>query len=85
MARRRSQDTPPLLDLKEPRQFDEANVARLGLISIQERIPEGYASWEEEFEVLGKPVKLACYANPNVGACPTAWTTRSPWPSSPST
>jgi len=70
MARRRSQDTPPLLDLKEPRQFDEANVARLGLISIQERIPEGYASWEEEFEVLGKPVKLACYANPNVGGVP---------------
>jgi plasmid replication initiation protein len=70
MARRRSQDTPPLLDLKEPLQFDEANVARLGLISIQERIPEGYASWEEEFEVLGKPVKLACYANPNVGGVP---------------
>ena len=70
MARRRSQDTPPLLDLKEPRQFDEANVARLGLISIQERIPEGYASWEEEFVVLGKPVKLACYANPNVGGVP---------------
>jgi plasmid replication initiation protein len=45
-------------------------VARLGLISIQERIPEGYASWEEEFEVLGKPVKLACYANPNVGGVP---------------
>jgi len=61
---KRSQDT------QEPRQFDEANVARLGLISIQERIPEGYASWEEEFEVLGKPVKLACYANPNVGGVP---------------
>lgn len=50
--------------------MDEANVARLGLISIQERIPEGYASWEEELEVLGKPVKLACYANPNVGGVP---------------
>ncbi|WP_117236612.1 replication initiator protein A [Thermus sediminis] len=70
MARRRSKDTPPLLDLKEPRQFDEANAARLGLISIQERIPEGYASWEEEFEVLGKPVKLACYASPSVGGVP---------------
>ena len=74
MARKRRQDaTPPLFELelaKEPRHFDEANVARLGLISIQERIPEGYASWEEEFEVLGKPVKLACYANPNVGGVP---------------
>ncbi|BBL83445.1 replication initiator protein A [Thermus thermophilus] len=74
MARKRKQDaTPPLFELelaKEPRHFDEANVARLGLISIQERIPEGYASWEEEFEVLGKPVKLACYANPNVGGVP---------------
>ncbi|WP_038045158.1 replication initiator protein A [Thermus caliditerrae] len=50
--------------------FDEANVARLGLISIQERIPEGYSSWEEEFEFLGKPVKLACYASDKVGGVP---------------
>ena len=45
-------------------------MARLGLISIQERIPEGYASWEEEFEFLGKPVKLACYASEKVGGVP---------------
>jgi len=71
MPRKRPEPNPPLLELvKEPRHLDEANVARLGLISIQERIPEGYASWEEEFMVLGKPVKLACYANPNVGGVP---------------
>jgi plasmid replication initiation protein len=56
--------------LPQPKHFDEANVARLGLISIQERIPEGYASWEEEFEFLGKPVKLACYASEKVGGVP---------------
>ncbi|MEZ0322340.1 MAG: replication initiator protein A [Thermus sp.] len=56
--------------LARARHLDEANVARLGLISIQERIPEGYASWEEEFEFLGKPVKLACYASEKVGGVP---------------
>ena len=50
--------------------LDEANVARLGLISIQERIPPGYSSWEEEYNFLGKPVKLACYANEKVGGVP---------------
>lgn len=53
-----------------PRHLDEANVARLGLISIQERIPPGYSSWEEEYNFLGKPVKLACYANEKVGGVP---------------
>lgn len=66
-----SKKDPPKPALAKPRHFDEANVARLGLISIQERIPEGYASWEEEFEFLGKPVRLACYASEKVGACPT--------------
>ncbi|GLV48961.1 hypothetical protein TJA_20640 [Thermus sp. LT1-2-5] len=56
--------------LARAQHLDEANVARLGLISIQERIPEGYASWEEEFEFLGKPVKLACYASEKVGGVP---------------
>lgn len=56
--------------LPKPRHLDEANVARLGLISIQERIPEGYSSWEEEFEFLGKPVRLACYASEKVGGVP---------------
>ncbi len=65
-----SKKDPPKPTLAKPRHFDEANVARLGLISIQERIPEGYASWEEEFEFLGKPVKLACYASEKVGGVP---------------
>ncbi|MGC8968130.1 MAG: replication initiator protein A [Thermus sp.] len=65
-----SKTDPAKPTLAKPRHFDEANVARLGLISIQERIPEGYASWEEEFEFLGKPVKLACYASEKVGGVP---------------
>jgi plasmid replication initiation protein len=67
MARNRPPHKPALV---QARHLDEANVARLGLISIQERIPEGYASWEEEFEFLGKPVKLACYASEKVGGVP---------------
>ncbi len=62
---------PPLSPREaEPRHVDEANMARLGLISVQERIPQGFTSWEESFEILGKRVRLACYANPEVGGVP---------------
>lgn len=50
--------------------LDEGNVARLGLISIQERIPPDLAQWEEELEFMGRPVRLACYASPAVGGVP---------------
>jgi plasmid replication initiation protein len=52
------------------RRFDETNVARLGLISIQERLPNEVTSWEEEFEISGKRMRLACYAVAEHGGVP---------------
>lgn len=42
--------------------WDEGNVARLGLISIQEHIPENFISWETQYLVSGRPVKVSCEA-----------------------
>jgi plasmid replication initiation protein len=50
--------------------FDEANVARLGLISVQERIPPEYASWEVHFLREGQPASLTCDALPRFGGVP---------------
>ncbi|EYB68134.1 Plasmid replication initiator protein [Deinococcus phoenicis] len=58
--------TPP----QEIRRIDEANVGRLGLISIQERIPDSYTSWSVEFEVDGRPARLSCDALPKYGGVP---------------
>ncbi|GAA5513905.1 hypothetical protein Dcar01_02654 [Deinococcus carri] len=58
--------TPP----QEIRRIDEANVGRLGLISIQERIPESYTSWSVDFEVDGRPARLSCDAVPKYGGVP---------------
>lgn len=60
------QPAPP----QEIRRIDEANVGRLGLISIQERIPESYTSWSVEFEVDGRPARLSCDAVPKYGGVP---------------
>nr|RIY15206.1 plasmid replication initiator protein [Deinococcus sp. RM] len=50
--------------------FEEANVARLGLISVQERIPESYASWTVDFHVDGRPARLTCDAVAKYGGVP---------------
>lgn len=50
--------------------FEEANVARLGLISVQERIPEAYTSWTVEFYVDGRPARLTCDAVAKYGGVP---------------
>ncbi|GGS03924.1 replication initiator protein A [Deinococcus sedimenti] len=50
--------------------FEEANVARLGLISVQERIPDTYSSWTVEFHVDGRPARLTCDAVPKYGGVP---------------
>lgn len=54
----------------ELKRFDEANVGRLGLISIQERISSEYSSWKVEFKVDGRPAKLSCDALPKYGGVP---------------
>lgn len=50
--------------------FEEANVARLGLISVQERIPDSYNSWTVEFHVDGRPARLTCDAVAKYGGVP---------------
>lgn len=50
--------------------YDEGNVARLGLISIQERIPEDHTSWTVSFEIEGKAAQLGCRAVREFGGVP---------------
>lgn len=50
--------------------FEEANVARLGLISVQERIPDSYTSWTVDFHVDGRPARLTCDAITKYGGVP---------------
>lgn len=50
--------------------FDEANVARLGLISIQERIPPDFTSWTIDFNIDGRQARLSCVAVAEHGGVP---------------
>lgn len=50
-----------------PVRFEEMNVLRLGLVSMQERIPVDYSSWEETFEIDGQVGKVVCKALPEYG------------------
>lgn len=52
------------------KRFDEANVGRLGLISIQERIPSDYTNWTQDFEIEGRPASLKCVAPAEFGGVP---------------
>jgi plasmid replication initiation protein len=54
----------------EIRRFDEANVARLGLISIQERIPPDFTSWSIDFNLEGRRARLSCVAVAEHGGVP---------------
>jgi plasmid replication initiation protein len=56
-----------VLDL---RSYEEANLARLGLISIQERIPENYTTWTTEIERDGRVAKLKCVGASDYGGVP---------------
>ncbi|PNY79352.1 replication initiator protein A [Deinococcus koreensis] len=48
----------------------EANVARLGLISIQERIPADFTRWAYEFEIDGRTGELSCFGPAEYGGVP---------------
>jgi plasmid replication initiation protein len=56
-----------VLDL---RSYEEANLARLGLISIQERIPENYTTWTTEIERDGRVARLKCVGASDHGGVP---------------
>lgn len=48
----------------------EANVARLGLISIQERIPADFTRWTYQFEVDGQGGEISCFSPAEYGGVP---------------
>lgn len=50
--------------------FDEANSARLGLICVQERIPEDYTRWDIEYNIDGRDAKLTCISPSEYGGVP---------------
>ena len=57
----------PLLEQKH---FDETNLARLGLISAQERIAESYTTWKTTFDANGHDGELSCFSPAEVGGVP---------------
>ncbi|PYE52051.1 replication initiator protein A [Deinococcus yavapaiensis] len=50
--------------------WDEQNVGRLGLVSIQERIPETFDHWQIDFTINGRPARLTCDALSKYGGVP---------------
>lgn len=69
MPRRKATVSPPAA-VTDQRSYDEANVSRLGLICIQERIPDSYTSWEVNFVREGRPSRLTCVAPAEYGGVP---------------
>ncbi len=70
MTRSKRQNKVPPTPLTHIRRMEEANVGRLGLISIQERIPDTYTSWTIDFMIEGHPARLSCDALPKYGGVP---------------
>jgi len=58
------------LALDQTTHFDEANVGRLGLISVQERIPDTYVRWSAPFELEGHEGEIVCTCSKEVGGVP---------------
>ncbi|GGJ66774.1 hypothetical protein GCM10008939_08670 [Deinococcus aquiradiocola] len=54
----------------EIRHFDETNLARLGLISAQERIADSYTTWKTTFDTNGHAGELSCFSPEQVGGVP---------------
>lgn len=47
------------------KRFDELNIARLSLISVQERIPADYRDWTVELEDGDRRYRVTCQALPS--------------------
>ncbi|GAA5512825.1 hypothetical protein Dcar01_01549 [Deinococcus carri] len=52
---------------KGTKRFDELNIARLSLISVQERIPPDYRDWSVELEDGERRYRVTCQAMPEYG------------------
>ncbi|GAA0516493.1 replication initiator protein A [Deinococcus depolymerans] len=70
MTRRKRPEKPAPTPLPDVSRIEEANVSRLGLISIQERVPDSFSSWTVDFNVDGRPARLTCDAMPKYGGVP---------------
>ena len=70
MARRPTKSKEMPRGAGELTQFDETNLSRLGLISIQERIPDTYTTWVTTFDVNGHDGELSCFSPSEVGGVP---------------
>ncbi len=70
MARTPRLGKPKPLPLEQVTHFDEANVGRLGLISVQERIPDTYVRWNAPFEMDGNEGEIVCTCSSEVGGVP---------------
>lgn len=70
MARKVSKATPGPKPISEIRQFDETNLARLGLICAQERISPSYTTWKTSYDVNGHDGELSCFSPSEVGGVP---------------
>jgi plasmid replication initiation protein len=70
MARRPTKSREMPRGAGELTQFDETNLSRLGLISIQERIPDTYTTWVTTFDVNGHDGELSCFSPSEVGGVP---------------
>ena len=56
------------------KRFDELNIARLSLISVQERIPADYRDWVVELEDGDRRYRVTCQALPEYGVPPVSYT-----------
>jgi plasmid replication initiation protein len=70
MARTPRVGKPRPLPLEQITHFDEANVGRLGLISVQERISDSYVRWNAPFEMDGNEGEIICTCSSEVGGVP---------------
>ncbi|MBX8466560.1 MULTISPECIES: replication initiator protein A [unclassified Deinococcus] len=70
MTRKKRPEKPAPTPLPDVSRIEEANVSRLGLISIQERVPDSFSSWTVDFKVDGRPARLTCDAMPKYGGVP---------------
>ena len=70
MAKKVTRSVEAPRPLGELRHFDETNLARLGLISAQERIAENYTSWKITFDANGHDGEMSCYSPSDVGGVP---------------
>jgi len=62
MPGKRERPVKPSQSITPREQIDELNVYRLGLISVQERVPDDFIGWDESVEIAGVQGRVTCVA-----------------------